>query len=135
MSVPAGTSHLAPDSSDTNTVLISGWRANQPGTLRLRSMQSDRRGSLSTRVAVEKGQPESAIDSPRQRLAFATPSSAARQWAAWLSPSSATVAAAPALGTPNWQTRSGPSASTIVQGALGRSRAAFGVGTTWYFRA
>jgi hypothetical protein len=35
MSWPAGTSQVAPDSSDTNTVLICGWPANHCGTSRV----------------------------------------------------------------------------------------------------
>jgi hypothetical protein len=68
-------------------------------------------------------------DKPRQRLARATTSSAARQCTEWLSPISATVCAAMDSGTPNSHT-AGDAFGTGVHGELGMICASLGVGTT-----
>jgi hypothetical protein len=57
-------------------------------------------------------------------------SKAARQFAAWLSPTSAIVPFAASAGTPNSQTFHALCDSTIVHGEFGRSRACAGVGVT-----
>ena len=56
--------------------------------------------SAASRPAVLNGQPERESEMPRQRLDWATTSSAARQCSAWLSPSSANVARARSGATP-----------------------------------
>jgi len=60
-----------------------------------------------------------AIDSPRQPRSCATTSSAARQWLAWLSPTSAIVSDASAGAVPKPQTFMCSWRSTGLQGELG----------------
>src|SRR4051794_20348662 len=72
---------------------------------------------------------------PRQRWTRKTCSSAARQWTAWLSPTSATVATARALLTPKAQREGGTTDFTGVHRALGSSSASSGVGVTLRSRA
>src|SRR4051794_15233336 len=128
--VPAGTSNGTPEICATRTVCTSGCLANQLGTSRLRSAQWVRSGSPIVRVIDEYGQPPSAIEIPYQPFALATCATAPRQFSAWLSPSSATVADACSGGVPNAQSFSDASTPTTVHGAFGRWRATAGDGTT-----
>ena len=88
----------------TNTVVTSGCMANQLNTSHFQPTQSDRRSPWRSRTAIWNGQLVCVIERPCQPLAFATCASAARQWPAWLSPTSATVSVAFASGTPKEHT-------------------------------
>ena len=79
---------------------------------------------------VLNGQPGRVIDTPRQRSACATTSSAARHVAAWLSPSSANVALGAEPVTPNSHGVNTPPRRTTRQGAFGTSSASAGRGTS-----
>jgi hypothetical protein len=81
-------------------------------------------------MAFENGQLECVTDSPRQRLACAATSSAARQCEAWLSPMSATVSVACAFHFPNAQTYTRSRRAIGLQGEFSARRASSGVGTT-----
>ena len=67
------------------------------------------------------------IESPLQFFAFATYWNAARQWPAWLSPTSANVSV-PLTG-PNWHTGGDP-VSIVRHGLFGSVRARAGEGET-----
>ena len=110
--VPDDPIHSAPEICETKMVWTSGWAANQSGTCRLRSMHCVRRGSGITLVEVEYGQPAIAIEVACQPSCSATTATAARQFIAWLSPSSTTCADADDTGAPNSHrfSRSEPSA-------------------------
>ena len=71
----------------------SGWAANHANTSRFQRPHCDRRGSRRSRSAFCSGQLECVIETPRQPFAWATCSNAPRQCPAWLSPTSATIAA------------------------------------------
>ena len=123
--------------SATNTTLTSGCRPNHAITRRRQRRQPLRSRAGSKIVARENGQCARAIPSARQPRARATTSSGARQFIAWLSPTSATVAAARAAGAPNAHTPRAPSNtaprpsfSVSVHGGLGMSSASAGRGTT-----
>ena len=123
------------DRPETNTVLISGCLRNHANTSRFQSAQCDRAGSGSLRTAFESGQLECVIETPCQRCFSAATSTAARQWEAWLSPTSATVRLDSSAATLNPHTSTRSSAGENVQGAFGRSRASTGVGVTLTFSA
>src|SRR4051812_35198954 len=126
---PCGMTQVAPVSWTTNTMLISGCWRNQRGSVLFHLMQLPWSGLRSFLTVRENGQPERVIDSPRQWCWRATTSSAARQWDAWLSPTSAIVPFACFGATPNAHTFIGRLA-IIVHGEFGRLRADTGVGMT-----
>src|SRR4051812_50186559 len=78
--------------------------ANQVNTSHFQPAHDERRPPWRSRTAIWNGQLVWVIEKPCQPLAFATSASAARQWPAWLSPTSATVSVAVASGPPNEQT-------------------------------
>src|ERR1700712_1382939 len=109
------------------------WRltASQRGTCRFQRVHCARRDAGARRaVARVNGQPERVIDTPSHLNVCETYSSAAREWAAWLSPISATEPLAPAAGTPNWQGMMSLTGFSGVHGRFGVTSAMSGVGTT-----
>ena len=116
---------------------ISGWARNQRVMRPFQRTQPDRSGSGSRLTAREKGQWLRVMASTRQPFAWAATSSGACQFIAWLSPTSATVSAACAGGTPKAQMPTAPRrivpapiVSIRVHGRFGISCASAGVGTT-----
>ena len=108
---------------------ISGCCWNQAKTAVFQSAHALKRAAPSrSRTALESGQLVCAIDSPRQPRSWATTSSAARQWLAWLSPTSAIVSVASSGAAPKLQTFMSAWRSTSSQGELGIVAASAGRG-------
>ena len=84
----------------TNTVLTSGWALSHPITWVFHVAHWEEIGSPEWGLASDSGQCGRPISRMRQRLRSATTRSAARQWAAWLSPITATVSRALAAASP-----------------------------------
>jgi hypothetical protein len=115
----------------TKTVCTDGFARSQLTTCLFQVTHCARRLAGSRRAtALLSGQPERVTDRPRHLNSCATFSSAARQCAAWLSPSSATVLRAASACTPNSHGITSPIALSGRQGRLGEVTASSGEGTT-----
>src|SRR4051812_50173386 len=93
--------------------------ANQVNTSHFQPAHDERRPPWRSRTAIWNGQLVWVIEKPCQPLALATCASAARQWPAWLSPTSATVSVALASGAPKGHTGGGFCPRTRAPGGLG----------------
>jgi hypothetical protein len=127
---PPPTLTLLPECWLTKTVAISGCLPSHARTWRFHYTQCARARLSSAGVASENGQPVRVNDNPRQRSAFATCSTAARQCDAWLSPTRAIVPVGCAGALPNAQTLTRPVFSMTSHRELSRLPACSGVGTT-----
>src|SRR4051812_12693374 len=111
-------------------VCTPGWTSSQRRTWSFQRVHSARKGSGRAVVAADSRHWLSSNETPRHPRRRATTSSAARQWTAWLSPTSAKLTGARVAGRPNAQA-AGPVRDGIgVHGALGTIGASRTLGLT-----